>query len=100
MTDFYREAGRHTATVVGALGPLGGGFVPWWKAADGGELGRQVTVGEVLVAVFGETAGHAGIICESLDGAVGVSPLLSNLPPDYDWAAHVARVEQAARAAE
>ncbi len=45
-------------------------------------------------------AGHADILRETLDGAAGFLPTASNLPDGYDWAAYVAKVEAAARAAD
>ncbi len=46
-------------------------------------------------------AGHADILREGLDGAIGYLPGSPNLPDrdEAGWAAHRARVERAARAA-
>ena len=53
-----------------------------------------------LIAETARHAGHADILREEIDGAAGVRPDNSNLPDDgYDWPAHRARVEEAARAA-
>ena len=69
--------------------------VQWWPPER-----RDVTLGRLLVHVVAETNRHGGqmdILREGLDGAVGLRADVSNLPEDYDWEAHVARVEEAAR---
>ncbi len=69
--------------------------MPWWSPES------EVTLHQILVHMVAETcrhAGHADIVRESIDGAAGVRADNSNLPDaGYDWAAHRARVEQAAR---
>ena len=71
------------------------GEVPWWP-----EERRHPTVQTLLVHMVQETArhaGHADILREQLDGAVGFRRGVSNAPEDdYDWAAHHARVQAAA----
>ena len=63
----------------------------------------DVTLHQILVHMTVETARHAGhidIVREMIDNATGMRPEATNLPDDdYDWEAHVARVEAAARAA-
>ena len=61
-----------------------------------------MTLHQVLVHVIAEThrhAGHADIVREMIDGSAGRKPGDPNLDEGYDWPAHVARVEEAARAA-
>jgi len=74
------------------------GHVPWW-----GDGGREVTLHRLLVHMATEThrhAGHADVLRESIDGAVGMRrdalSLPGDVPPEW-WAQYVARVEQAAR---
>jgi uncharacterized damage-inducible protein DinB len=73
------------------------GVVPWWDPSS-----NRVTLGRLLVHVVSETnrhAGHMDILREGLDGAAGLRAGVSNLPDgDYDWVAHVERVEAAALA--
>jgi hypothetical protein len=67
--------------------------VPWW--GDRGE----VTLHQILVHMVAETnrhAGHADIVRESIDGSAGRRAGDPNMDADYDWPAHVARVEAAA----
>jgi hypothetical protein len=59
-----------------------------------------VTLHQILVHMVAEThrhAGHADILREGLDGATGRRPGDLNMDESYDWPAHVARVEAAAR---
>lgn len=96
VVDLYRRAWAH-AEVTFAENDLDAvGHVPHWGNAP-------VTLHQILVHVTAETArhaGHADILREMVDGAAGVHADDSNLPDDgYDWAAHVERVEEAARLA-
>jgi Protein of unknown function (DUF664) len=75
------------------------GFVSWWP-----EDRRDVTLHLILLHVIAETnrhAGHADIVRELIDGAVGHRLGNTNVP-DFDpawWQAHVDRLEAAARRA-
>ncbi len=65
------------------------GQVPWWPAAR-----AQVTLREVVVHVTSDLtrhAGHADIVRELLDGAVGLRPQALNVPEQsaQDWADYV-----------
>jgi uncharacterized damage-inducible protein DinB len=67
------------------------GAVPWWPPER-----NQVTLGRLLVHMIAETNRHAGqmdILREGVDGAVGLRADNSNLPDDYDWDGHLARVQ-------
>jgi hypothetical protein len=98
ILGLYRRAWAHGAETIAALDLDSTGEVPWWPPDR-----RVVTLHQILVHLVAETArhaGHADIVREEIDGAAGVRPDSSNLPDDgYDWAAHRARVEEAARAA-
>ena len=95
----YRRAWAHAAATFEACDLDTVGVVPWW----GPERGR-VTLHRILVHMVAETArhaGHADIVRELVDGAAGVRAGNTNLPDDgYDWGAHRARVEEAARRAD
>lgn len=98
VVGLYRTATDHADRTIEEL-PLDAlGRVPWWQP------GRdEVSLHRVLVHVTTEThrhAGHADVVRELLDGAVGLRPDGDNLPDDMDdaaWAAHVERLEQVAR---
>jgi hypothetical protein len=74
-------------------------MVPWWPAER-----RQATLHRVLVHVIAETnrhAGHADIVRELIDGAVGLRQDNSNMAPGDPawWAAYRERLERVAREA-
>ena len=92
----YERAWRHADATIEAL-PIGApGYVPWWPQPD-------VKLFNVMVHVLTESnrhAGHADILREQLDGAVGASMATTTSEPDEsDWAAHRSKIEKAARTA-
>ena len=98
----YRRVWAHSDATIDAL-PLDAiGRVPWWPAER-----SEVTLHHIVVRVATETArhaGHADIVRELIDGAVGWTPANSNLPPADElgwqgWRAHYDRVERAAQQA-
>jgi uncharacterized damage-inducible protein DinB len=99
LTGLYRRVWAHSDSTIDELDLDATGRVPWW-----GEFGREVTLHHVLVHVCTETerhAGHADIVRELIDGAVGVrreAPDLTGDDPEW-WQQYRERVEQAARAA-
>ena len=98
IIDCYRRVWEHADATIDALGLDAPGRVPWWPRPD-------VTLHTMLVHVLAETnrhAGHADILRERLDGAVGMTSDNSNLP-EHDaawWANYRARIEKAARTFE
>lgn len=97
VVGLYKRAWAHAAETFDALDLDARGRVPWWPEAT-----DEVTLHQVLVHVVVDTArhlGHADILREQLDGAVGLRSDVDNLPADYDWVSHHARVEHAARQA-
>jgi uncharacterized damage-inducible protein DinB len=96
VIDLYRTAWAHAAVTFEENELDAVGRVPWW--GDRGE----VTLHQILVHMATEThrhAGHADIVREAIDGAAGRKAGDPNMDEGYDWPAHVARVEAAARAA-
>jgi Protein of unknown function (DUF664) len=99
LVDLYRRAWAHADATIAALPLDATGRVPHWPADR-----ATVTLHHMLVHVLAETtrhAGHADILRETVDGVAGLRNAGDNLPstdPTF-WAAHVARVEAAARAA-
>ncbi|RMI03536.1 DinB family protein [Cellulomonas triticagri] len=99
VRDLHAFSAAHADATIAALPLDAPGRVPWWRAGH-----DHVTLHRVLVHLVAETArhaGHADILRESLDGAMGNGPADPNVPDrDTDgWSAHRARVEAAARAA-
>jgi len=103
QADWYATADESLADLVAAYReiwtfadetidttPLDGlGRVPWWGP------GGTATLERVLIHVATELhrhAGHADIIREQIDGAVGFADDDSNMPDDYDWASYHARL--------
>lgn len=95
----YARSNAHADATVAALDLDTEGRVPWWP-----DDVNPVTLHWILVHMATEThrhAGHADVVRELIDGAVGFRPAAPNLPDgDADWwAGYVARVEAAARVA-
>jgi hypothetical protein len=98
IIGFYRRAQEHADATIDTLAINAPGHVPWWPRPD-------VKLFNILVHILAETnrhAGHADILREQLDGAVGTDAQSAALP-EYDaayWENHRAKIEQAARAAD
>ncbi|WP_446040520.1 DinB family protein [Streptomyces sp. SID1121] len=99
IVGLYRESWRHADATIAAL-PLDAiGHVPWWP-----EERAQVTLHRVLVHMIAEThrhAGHADIVRELIDGAVGRAEGNDNMPPGDRswWEEYRGRLERVAREA-
>ena len=95
IVELHRYSAAHSDATIEALPLDAPGDVPWW-----GEQ-RHVTLHQILVHLCVETArhaGHADIVRELVDGAVGRRPDDPNIPA-IDWPAYRARLESAAREA-
>jgi uncharacterized damage-inducible protein DinB len=97
IVALYHRAWTHSDATIETL-PLDAiGHVPWWPADR-----NEVTLSRILVHMIAETnrhAGHADIVREMIDGAVGLRADNTNLPPVEPawWATYRAKLEQAAR---
>lgn len=97
VTDFYRRVWAHADATIEELPLDARGTVSWWP-----EDRRNPTLHTLLVHAVQEIArhaGHADIIRESLDGAIGVREGLSNTSPDAsvaDWKRHYDKLESIA----
>lgn len=97
VLDLFHRSTAHADATLAELPLDTVGTVAWWS-----EPRRHPTLHTVTVHLLVDMARHAGqadILREQLDGAIGYLPSAPNLP-DRDatgWAAHVARVEAAAR---
>ena len=97
IVGLYRRAWAHADVTIGALALDATGRVPWWPADR-----NEVTLHRVLVHVIAETcqhAGHADIIRELIDGAIGLAADRLNLPSSEPgwWNTYRDRVERAAQ---
>jgi len=100
IVALHHAAAAHSDATIEALPLDAAGQVPWWP-----EERRDVTLQQILVHMCVETAqhlGHADILRELIDGTAGKGPGDPNLTPRSaeEWAAHRARLEAAARAAD
>jgi hypothetical protein len=95
LMGFWDRAWAHADATIEALALDAKGNVPWWGAKS------EVTLHLILVHMATETyrhAGHADILREQIDGAIGHRADNDNLP-DFDqqaWTAYYATVQQAA----
>ncbi|WP_440710606.1 DinB family protein [Herbiconiux sp. YIM B11900] len=99
ILDLHDYSAAHADATIEALDGDARGEVPWWPPER-----RSVTLQQILVHMVAETArhaGHADILRELIDGAVGNGPADPNIADrgTSGWAAHHAQVEAAARAA-
>ncbi|MFE2279466.1 DinB family protein [Streptomyces sp. NPDC059454] len=99
VTGLYRRAWAHADATLDALPLDTVGRVPWWP--DGRD---ELTLHHAVVRVIADThrhAGHADILRELLDGAVGENATGTSLPsgdPAW-WEAYRDRLERVAREA-
>ena len=97
VVDFCRRAWAHADATIDAL-PLDAiGEVPWWPE---GQLSLSQALVHVITDIY-RHAGHADVLRELIDGAIGSDPRWSNLPPGDEpwWANYRNKVESAAREA-
>ena len=99
IVDLYRRAAAHADATIDALPLDSPGRVVWWPPDR-----NEVTLHQILVHVATEThrhAGHADVVRELIDGAVGLRATVSNLPSQDAawWDAYRGRLEEVAREA-
>jgi hypothetical protein len=98
IVERYKRVWEHSDATIAALAIDAPGHVSWWPRPD-------VKLFNILVHVLTETnrhAGHADILREQLDGAVGThaeSTALHGRDATF-WENHRAKVERAAKAAD
>ncbi|WP_427169989.1 DinB family protein [Arthrobacter sp. 92] len=100
IIDFHEFSARHSDATIESLALDSEGEVPWWTPER-----RHVNLHQVLVHMCVETArhaGHADILRELIDGAIGNGPLDPNVSgrTREGWAAYRSQLEAAARDAE
>lgn len=100
IVELYQRAWAHADATIDALALDTVGRVPWWPS------GRdEVTLHHAVVRVIADThrhAGHADIVRELMDGAVGMNKDNGSMAPGDAawWADHRSRLERAAQEAD
>ncbi|MFJ8676558.1 DinB family protein [Streptomyces sp. NPDC093589] len=100
IEELYRRAWAHADATLDALALDTVGRVPWWPGSR-----NEVTLHHAVVRVIADThrhAGHADVLRELLDGAVGMRRDNSAMAPGDSawWANHRSRLERAAKEAD
>ena len=99
IVDLYRRVWEHSDATISLLELYAIGHVAWWAPER-----EQVTLHQILVHMIAETnrhAGHADIVRELIDGALGHRIDADNLP-DFDqasWSTYRDQLERVAREA-
>jgi uncharacterized damage-inducible protein DinB len=88
ILDLFRRASAFADATIAELPLDAPGQVPWW--GEGGDVTLQRIMVHLLTDL-NRHAGHADILREQIDGAVGLVPRATNIP-DIDQHAHVAKV--------
>jgi uncharacterized damage-inducible protein DinB len=99
IVSLYRRVWAHSDATIDSLGLDAVGLVPHWPPDR-----RDVTLQQVLVHMIAEThrhAGHADVVRELIDGAVGLAADNDNLAPGDRswWREYRSRLELVAREA-
>jgi hypothetical protein len=100
IVGLYHRACAHSDATIDALDLDAIGKVPHWPTDR-----RRVSLHRVLIHMIAEThrhAGHADIIRELIDGAVGLREDNDNMAPGDEarWRSYRTRLEQVAREAD
>ncbi|MFC1431807.1 DinB family protein [Streptacidiphilus sp. N1-3] len=100
IVELYRRAWAHADATVDALELDAVGRVPWWPSG-----GDEVTLHHAVVRVIADThrhAGHADIVRELIDGAVGMNEGNDSMAPGDAawWETYRGELERVARQAD
>ncbi|MEU1893039.1 DinB family protein [Streptomyces pristinaespiralis] len=99
IVELYHRAWAHADATIDALALETIGTVPWWPSSR-----NEVTLHHAVVRVIADThrhAGHADILRELTDGAVGMNRNNDSMAPGDAawWAKHRRRLERTAEEA-
>jgi hypothetical protein len=97
IVGLYHRAWAHSDATIESLDLDAIGHVPWWP-----DNRREVTLHRILVHMIAETnrhGGHADIVRELIDGAVGLRDGIANMAPGDKawWESYRNQLERAAR---
>ena len=94
LIDLYRRVGAFADQTIEQLPLDAPGRVPWWQPGS-----DVVTLQRVIVHVstdLARHAGHADIMREQHDSAIGLGEQNTNIPDGYDWPAYLAKLTELA----
>ncbi|MBK5307044.1 MAG: DinB family protein [Frankiaceae bacterium] len=94
LIDLYRRVASFADETIEQLPLDAPGHVPWW-----GPDQKGVTLQRIIVHVIYDLArhaGHADIMREAHDGAIGWQRKNTNIPDGYGWPAYVAKLTEIA----
>ncbi|WP_433126305.1 DinB family protein [Micromonospora sp. CA-240977] len=94
LIDLYRRVGVFADETIDKLPLDAPGRVPWWRPGH-----QDATLQQILVHVTADLArhaGHADIMREQHDEAVGLRRETAGLPDGYDWPAYVSKLTKIA----
>jgi uncharacterized damage-inducible protein DinB len=90
ILELYRRVQAFADETIDQRDLTSPGKVAWWDPSS-----SDVTLGQIMLHVtcdLARHAGHADILRESVDGAVGWRGDGDNVPEGYDWAAYTAKL--------
>ncbi|QDY08092.1 DinB family protein [Micromonospora sp. HM134] len=90
LIDLYRRVAEFADRTIAELPLDAPGRVPWWRPGH-----QDVTLHQIIIHVtcdLARHAGHADILREQHDAAIGWRRENPNVPDDQDWPAYVARL--------
>jgi uncharacterized damage-inducible protein DinB len=94
LIDLYRRVGMFVDQTIEQLPLDAPGRVPWWRPGS-----QVVTLQRIIIHVtvdLARHAGHADIMREQHDRAIGLRRENSGVPDDYDWPAYVTKLTKLA----
>ncbi|MFY1693923.1 DinB family protein [Solwaraspora sp. WMMA2101] len=94
LIDLYHRVGAFADQTIEQLPLDAPGRVAWWRPAA-----QTVTLQRIIIHVtcdLARHAGHADILREQHDRAIGLRRDNTNVPDDYDWPAYVAKLTKLA----
>ena len=94
IVDLYRRVAAFADETIEQLPLDAPGRVAWWHPDR-----QDVTLQRIIVHVIYDVsrhAGHADIMREQFDNAVGLQDGNTNIPDGYDWPAYVAKLTRIA----
>jgi uncharacterized damage-inducible protein DinB len=94
LIDLYRRVGAFADQTIEQLPLDAPGRVPWWQPSR-----DVVTLQRIIIHVtcdLARHAGHADIMREQHDSAIGLRRENTNIPDDYDWPDYVTKLAKLA----